>query len=51
MTQSYWKHQEKKSVPVKGETKTYRKKEGGGRTQVGAANIYEPRCLKHWTPR
>ena len=32
-------------------TKTYRKKEGGGRTQVGAANIYEPRCLKHWTPR
>jgi len=25
MTQSYWKHQEKKSVPVKGETKTYRK--------------------------
>ena len=32
-------------------TKTYRKQEGGGRTQVGAANIYEPRCLKHWTPR
>ena len=32
-------------------TKTYRKKEGGGRTQVGAANIYEPRCLRHWTPR
>jgi thymidine kinase len=32
-------------------TKTYRKEEGGGRTQVGAANIYEPRCLKHWTPR
>jgi thymidine kinase len=29
-------------------TKTYRKVEGGGRTQVGAANIYEPRCLKHW---
>jgi hypothetical protein len=27
-------------------TKTYRKEEGGGRTQVGAANIYEPRCLK-----
>ena len=25
MTQSYWQHQEKKSVPVKGETKTYRK--------------------------
>ena len=21
------------------------------RTQVGAANIYEPRCLKHWEPR
>ncbi len=32
-------------------TKTYRKKEGGGRTHVGAANIYEPRCLKHWEPR
>ena len=32
-------------------TKTYRKIEGGGRTKVGAANIYEPRCLKHWKPR
>ena len=32
-------------------TKTYRKIEGGDRTQVGAANIYEPRCLKHWAPR
>mgnify|MGYP001222182966 CR=1 FL=1 len=32
-------------------TKTYRKKEGGNRTEVGAANIYEPRCLKHWQPR
>ena len=32
-------------------TKTYRKKEGGERTQVGSANIYEPRCLKHWEPR
>tara|TARA_B100001121_G_C18359441_1_gene466348 strand:- start:271 stop:636 length:366 start_codon:yes stop_codon:yes gene_type:complete len=32
-------------------TKTYRKTEGGKRTQVGAANIYEPRCLKHWQPR
>ena len=32
-------------------TKTYRKIEGGERTQVGAANIYEPRCLKHWTPQ
>ncbi len=32
-------------------TKTYRKTEGGQRTQVGAANIYEPRCLKHWQPR
>ena len=32
-------------------TKTYRKIEGGERTQVGAANIYEPRCLKHWKPR
>jgi len=32
-------------------TKTYRKTEGGGRTQVGAANIYEPRCLKHWQAR
>ena len=27
-------------------TKTYRKTEGGDRTQVGAADIYEPRCLK-----
>ena len=32
-------------------TKTYRKTEGGERTQVGAANIYEPRCLIHWEPR
>ena len=32
-------------------TKTYRKTEGGERTQVGAANIYEPRCLKHWKPQ
>ena len=32
-------------------TKTYRKIEGGARTQVGAADIYEPRCLKHWEPR
>ena len=32
-------------------TKTYRKTEGGGRTQVGAADIYEPRCLKHWSAR
>ena len=32
-------------------TKTYRKTVGGERTQVGAANIYEPRCLKHWSPR
>ena len=32
-------------------TKTYRKNEGGERTQVGAANIYEPRCLKHWKPQ
>ena len=32
-------------------TKTFRKTEGGKRTQVGAANIYEPRCLKHWQPR
>ena len=32
-------------------TKTFRKIEGGNRTQVGAANIYEPRCLKHWEPR
>ncbi|MDC3131950.1 hypothetical protein OA492_03445 [Pelagibacteraceae bacterium] len=32
-------------------TKTYRKTEGGERTIVGAANIYEPRCLKHWEPR
>ena len=32
-------------------TKSYRKTEGGERTQVGAANIYEPRCLKHWQPR
>tara|TARA_Y100000590_G_C15594324_1_gene967395 strand:+ start:258 stop:812 length:555 start_codon:yes stop_codon:yes gene_type:complete len=32
-------------------TKTYRKVQGGDRTQVGSANIYEPRCLKHWEPR
>ena len=32
-------------------TKTFRKTEGGGRTQVGAANIYDPRCLKHWESR
>ena len=32
-------------------TKTYRKIEGGARTQVGSADIYEPRCLKHWEPR
>ena len=32
-------------------TKTYRKTEGGERTQVGAADIYEPRCLKHWEAR
>ena len=32
-------------------TKTFRKIEGGSRTQVGSANIYEPRCLKHWEPR
>ena len=32
-------------------SKTYRKTEGGDRTQVGAADIYEPRCLKHWEAR
>ena len=32
-------------------TKTYRKTEGGDRTQVGASDIYEPRCLKHWEAR
>ena len=32
-------------------TKTFRKTKGGERTQVGAANIYEPRCLKHWKPQ
>ncbi|PPR48016.1 MAG: Thymidine kinase [Alphaproteobacteria bacterium MarineAlpha5_Bin9] len=32
-------------------TKTYRKIQGGERTQVGASDIYEPRCLKHWEPR
>ena len=32
-------------------TKTFRKTSGGERTQVGAANIYEPRCLKHWEPQ
>ena len=32
-------------------TKTYRKTVGGDRTQVGASNIYEPRCLKHWKPQ
>lgn len=32
-------------------TKTFRKIEGGDRTKVGASNIYEPRCLKHWKPQ
>ena len=32
-------------------TKTFRKIEGGDRTKVGASNVYEPRCLKHWEPR
>ena len=32
-------------------TKTFRKTSGGERTQVGASNIYEPRCLKHWEPQ
>ncbi len=32
-------------------TKTFRKVEGGERTQVGASDIYEPRCIKHWEPR
>ena len=32
-------------------TKTYRKVGGGTRTQVGASDIYEPRCLKHWESR
>tara|TARA_Y100000741_G_C18254349_1_gene558385 strand:- start:791 stop:1342 length:552 start_codon:yes stop_codon:yes gene_type:complete len=32
-------------------TKTYRKIQGGERTQVGASDIYEPRCLKHWSPQ
>ena len=32
-------------------TKTFRIVEGGQRKKVGAANIYEPRCLKHWEPR
>ena len=32
-------------------TKTFRKAGGGKRTQVGASDIYEPRCLKHWEPK
>ena len=32
-------------------TKTFRKIKGGDRTKVGASNIYEPRCLKHWKPQ
>ena len=32
-------------------TKTFRKIQGGERTQVGASEIYEPRCLKHWKPQ
>ena len=32
-------------------TKTYRKKEGGERTQVGAANIYQPTSIKHRKPK
>ena len=32
-------------------TKTYRKISGGERTKVGDSDIYEPRCLKHWSPQ
>ena len=32
-------------------TKTFRKVGGGDRTKVRDSNIYEPRCLKHWTPQ
>jgi len=32
-------------------TKTFRKVGGGERTKVGDSDIYEPRCLKHWTPQ
>ena len=32
-------------------TKTYRKNKGGERTKVGASDVYEPRCLKHWKPQ
>ena len=41
MTQSYWKHQEKKTPPVKGETKTYRKNQfntSEGGTYYGHSN-------------
>ena len=31
--------------------KLIEKLKGGDRTQVGAADIYEPRCLKHWEAR
>jgi len=32
-------------------TKTFRKVGGGERTKVGDSSIYEPRCLKHWSPQ
>ena len=41
MTQSYWQHQEKKTPPVKGEVKTYRKNQfntSEGGTYYGHSN-------------
>lgn len=30
-------------------TKTYRKIAKGGKVQLGGADLYEPRCTKHWS--
>lgn len=30
-------------------TKTYRKAAIGGKVQLGGADLYEPRCTKHWS--
>lgn len=32
-------------------TKTQRLNSGGGRVNVGGSEQYEPRCIKHWTPK
>jgi thymidine kinase len=32
-------------------TKTQRIKAAGGRVAVGSTGMYEPRCIKHWSPK